>query len=82
MDNCAVRQWQLTAQQSYKNVPCFSTYCKGEINVHNPSDDGEDLEPGVLRSKHSRKLQWKRSGIQGCKSSVPKNNMKKSGDMA
>ena len=50
MGNCAIKQWRLTVQQSYKNIPCFSTCCKGEINVQIISDNGEDLEPGVLRS--------------------------------
>ena len=49
----------------------FSTSCEGEINVLTVSDDGEDLEPSVLRSKQSSKLQWKRSGIHGRKSSIP-----------
>ena len=56
MGNCAIKQWWLTVQQSCKNIPCFSTCCKGEIIVQIVSDDGEDLEPGVLRSKQSSKL--------------------------
>ena len=72
----------MTMQQSCKNIPCFSTCCKGEIIVQILSNDGEDLEPGVLRSRQSSKLGRKRSGIQGCNSSVLKNNTKNSGDMA
>ena len=81
MGNCAIKQWQLTVQQSCKKIPCFSTCCKGEVNVQIVSDDGKDLDPGVVRSKQSRKLRWKRSGMQSRKSSIPKNNMKKSGNM-
>ena len=80
MDNCVMKQWRLTVQQSCKNIPCFSTCCKGEINVQIVGDD-EDLELSVLRSKHSSKLRWKRSSIQGRKSSIPKKNMSKSGNM-
>ena len=71
----SIEQWRLAVQQSCKNIPCFSICCEGEINVQIVSDDGEDLEPGVLRSKQSSKLRWKRSSIQGRKNSMPKNNI-------
>ena len=74
MGNCA-KKWQLTVQQSCKDIFCFSTCCKGKINSQILSDDGEDLEPGVSRSKQSGKLRWKRSSIQGNKSSTSENNI-------
>ena len=79
MGNYGIKQWRLAVQQPCRNIPCFSTCCKGENNAQIVSDDGEDLEPGVLRSKQSSKLRWKRNGIQGRKSSIPKNNTKESG---
>ena len=67
MSNCARKQWRLTVQQFCKNIPCFSTCCEGEITVQILSDD---LEPGVIRSKQSGKLWWRRSSIQDSKSST------------
>ena len=49
----------------------FSTCCKREIDVQIVSNDGEKLEPDVLQSTQSSKLRWKRSNIQGRKSSIP-----------
>ena len=59
MGNFAMKQWRLKVQHSCKNIPCFSTCCKGEINVHILSDDGENLELCVLRCKQSGRFQWK-----------------------
>ena len=81
MGNCAIKQWRLTVQQSCKNIPCFSTCCKGEINVQIVGDNREDLEAGVLRYKQSSRLQWKRNGTVGRKSSMPENNTKESGNL-
>ena len=44
MGNYAIKEWQFTVQQSCKNIPCFSTCCKGEISVQILNDDGEDLK--------------------------------------
>ena len=46
------------------------------------SDDEKDIEPGVLRSKHSGKLRWKGSSTQGNKSSISENITQKSCNMA
>ena len=73
MGDCATKQWRLTVQQSCKNIPCFSTCCKGEIIVQILSGNEEDLKPGILRSKQSGKLRWKRSS----KSSESENNTRK-----
>ena len=45
---------------------------KGRVNVQILRDDGEDLEPGVLRSKQSSTLRWKEAVYKAAKALYPK----------
>ena len=72
MGNCTTKQWRLKIQQSCKNILHFSTCRKGEIIVQILSDNGKDLERGVLRSKQSSKLRWKQAVYKAAKALYPK----------
>ncbi len=61
MGNCIKREISVTITKSCKNIPCFSTCCKGEIIVVN--EQGENADASVLQSCQSIEFRRKRSNV-------------------